>query len=178
MKYFYSFLIGALAGAVVGWVICADWYAPEQVTETAAVEQRQADGSLALERKPDANAKPAHAIPKGGKAERVVSVNVQPERADCPVCTVDLTLVRMPDDTRRVVASSPTGTVLGGLDVPIVPLDVGRDYLWAAGISRGIGGEAWGGWVDRDFGLLRTGIEANKVSDDRYEARIKLGVRF
>lgn len=37
----------------------------------------------------------------------------------CPQVTVDLSLVRMPDQTRRVVASSPNGSVVGGLDVPI-----------------------------------------------------------
>jgi hypothetical protein len=33
--------------------------------------------------------------------------------------TVDLSLVRMPDKTRRVIASSPDGKILSGVDVPI-----------------------------------------------------------
>lgn len=179
--------------AVVGALICALvvvsgclWlkYRPSlQITETPAAAARQSDGSLLLERKPDAKAKPMHAMPNGGKAERKVSVDVQPARADCPICTVDLTLVRMPDDTRRVVASSPTGEVLGGLDVPIVPLKIAKDYPWAIGGSRGTGSEAWGLWVDRDIARIRIGGEVNKTGvsvdgDDRYEARIKLGFRF
>lgn len=166
-------------GAFFGAATCALFYAPKQINETPAVAVRQPDGSMVLERKPDAKAKPVHAIPKGGKAERVVRVDVQPERVDCPICIVDLTLVRMPDDTRRVVASSPTGTILGGLDVPLVPLNIDKDRPWAAGISRGTSTESWGAWVDRDlWEVVRFGGEVNKVGDNRYEARFKLGLRF
>ena len=183
MKLLWTFVAGAFLGAaVVGW-----WYKPGEKIEAPAAAERQADGSLVLERTAtNPKAKPAHAIPKGGKAERKISVDVQPERADCPICTVDLTLVRMPDDTRRVIASSQTGTVLGGLDVPILPLNIWRDRPWAAGISRGTGEEAWGLWLDRDFGPVRFGAAANKIDenihggdkDRKYEARFKLGLRF
>lgn len=174
LKYFWTFIVGAFIGAgAYTW-----WNAPKQAIETAAIEQRQGDGSLVLERKPDAKTKPVHTIPKGGKAERVVRVDVQPERADCPVCTVDLTMVRMPDDMLRVVASSPTGTVMGGLDVPVTPLRIQKEHHWAAGVSRGTGEESWGGWLDRDFGVLRIGVEANKTDVDKVEGRIKIGVRF
>src|SRR4030067_133190 len=116
MRYFWSFILGAFIGAAA----FAAWQAPTKIVEAPAAAARQADGSLALERTAtNPKAKPVAAIPKGGKAERAIRVDVQPERADCPICSVDLTLVRMPDDTRRVVASSQTGTVLGGLDVPI-----------------------------------------------------------
>lgn len=173
MKYFWTFIVGAFIGASA----CAWWNAPKQIVETPVAEKRQGDGSLVLERKPG-KARPAHVVPKGGKAERVVRVDVQPERADCPICTVDLTLVRMPDDMFRVVASSPNGTVMGGLDVPVAPLRVEKNHPWAAGISRGTGEESWGGWLDRDFGVLRIGVEANKTDVDKVEGRIKIGVRF
>ena len=177
MRYLWTLILGMFLGAAALSV----WQRPDKVDEAPAVADRQADGSLALERKPG-KVRPKQAIPKGGKAERVVSVDVQPDRADCPVCTVDLTLVRMPDETRRVIASSPTGTVLGGLDVPIAPLNVERDHPWAAGISRGTGEEAWGAWLDRDFDFLRIGGEFNKISENshesRYEARLKIGLRF
>lgn len=174
MKLFWPFILGAFLGAAV----CAWWNTPKQITETPVAEHRQKDGSLVLERNPDDKAKPVHAIPKGSKAERVVRVDVQPTRADCPVCTVDLTLVRTPDEMLRVIASSPTGTVMGGLDVPVAPLRVEKNHPWAAGISRGTGEESWGGWVDRDIGFTRIGIEANKTDDNNYEGRIKVGIRF
>lgn len=175
--------IGISVGILIAACVCV-WYELRPTkTETPAAAERQPDGSLVLERKPDANAKPAHAMPKGGKAERAVRVDVQPARADCPICTVDLTLVRTPDDSRRVVASSPTGDVLGGLDVPIVPLKIAKDHPWAAGGSHGTGTDSWGLWLDRDIARIRVGAELNKTGvsengDDRYEARIKLGFKF
>lgn len=175
MKYFWSFVAGLFLGAAA----LAAWQAPKKVTEAPAAEARQPDGSLALGRTAtNPNAKPVHAIPKGGKAERAIRVDVQPARADCPVCTVDLTLVRMKDDTRRVVASSPTGAVMGGLDVPILPIEIEKKHPWAAGISRGTGGESWGAWLDRDLGPLRIGGEANKTAEDKFEARLRVGIRF
>lgn len=177
---FTVFMLGAFVGAAA----CAVWNSPQKITEAPAAAERQADGSLVLERKPTSpKAKPVHAVPKGSKAERVVRVDVQPERTDCPLCTVDLTLIRMPDDTRRVVASSPTGTILGGLDVPIAPLAIVKDRPWAIGGSYATAADSWGVWLDRDFGPLRTGIAAHKVGtdkdgDDKYEARVKLGLRF
>lgn len=173
-KYFWTFVIGAFVGAAA----CAWWNAPKYVTETPAVADRQGDGSLVLERKTDAKAKPAHKLPKGGTPERVVRVDVQPDRADCPLCSVDLTLVRTSDDMLRVVASSPTGTVMGGLDVPMVPLFIDKQHPWAVGISHGTGEESLGVWVDRDFNFMRIGIEANKTDMDKYEGRVRFGIRF
>lgn len=175
MNYFWSFIVGAFVGAAAITL----WQAPKQITETAVKEQRQADGSLVVERTAtNPKAKPVHAIPKGGKAERAIRVDVQPERADCPRCSVDLTIVRMPDETRRVVASSSTGIVIGALDVPIVPIKIEKKRPWAAGISRGTAEESWGVWLDRDFGPLRVGGEANKNGNDNNEARLRLGFRF
>lgn len=61
---------------------------------------------------------PAMATPAGG----------------CGAVRVDLALVRMPDGSRRVVASSPDGAVLGGVDVPVTPAEALRPApRWAAG---------------------------------------------
>lgn len=177
----FAVLIGAVAGASGVFM----WQAKHRLqTEAPAAAQRQADGSLVLERTATSpKAKPASALPKGGKAERIVSVTVQPARADCPVCIVDMTLVRMKDDSRRVVASSPTGTVLGGLDIPVLPIITDRRHPWALGASRGTEANSWGIWLDRDVSRLRVGIEANKTGvdingSDKYEARVKLGLKF
>ena len=178
-----DWLIGVLVGCFIGAVVVCLWYAPLTKTETPAAAERQKDGSLVLQRAPSAKERPKHRIPKGGKAERTVTVDVQPERVDCPICTVDLTLVRMPDDGLRVVASSPTGTVLGGLDVPLVPLSIVKKHPWGIGGSHGTSDGSWGLWLDRDFAMVRTGIELNKTGEDRagesrYEARAKLGFTF
>ena len=186
LSRFKTLCVGFVIGLLASACLCA-WYTHYKKSvkiETAAAESRQADGSLVLERNPtNQKVKPVHAVPKGGKAERVVRVDVQPERTDCPLCTVDLTLVRMPDDGLRVVASSPTGTGVGGLDVPIVPLSITKKRLWGVGGSRGTNADSWGLWLGRDFAMVRTGIELNKTGEDqageiRFEARVKLGFTF
>lgn len=179
MRYFWTLILGMFLGAAVaGW-----WYAPGEKVETPAVAERQPDGSLVLERQPDTKPRNTAVVPKGGKVVREIRVDVQPARADCPACSVELSLVRMRDDSMRAVAWSPSGEVLGGIDVPIVPLRLDRDLVWAAGISRGTGEESWGGWLDRDFGPVRIGGAFNKIDENargenRYEARFKIGLRF
>jgi hypothetical protein len=178
-----SLAIGFTLGLLVAAAICY-WRQPVPAQiEAPTTALRQADGSLVLERAAtNPKAKPAASIPKGGKAERVISVDIQSARTDCPVCTVDLTVVRMADDSRRVVASSPTGPVLGGLDIPMIPL-VDHRHSWTIGASRGTAQNSWGIWVDREFGPFRAGVEANRIGvdsagSDKYEARVRLGVQF
>lgn len=107
--------LGALAvGAVVGLGLGWKMNQPKTVQETAAPAQIMTDGGLMLERQPDATAKPKQAIPKGATLERSVSVAVMPRipgaspeaKASRAPVTVDLSLVEMPDQTRRVIASS------------------------------------------------------------------------
>ena len=126
------------AGIGLGWKIFRP--KPLATVETPAAAARQADGSLILERAPDANAKPAQQIPKGAKVERIERIQVRassaPAAATAPTngsglpaaaltpalpstTTVDLTLLRMPDESQRVVASSPDGTIVGGVDIPV-----------------------------------------------------------
>lgn len=173
MKYLWMFIAGVLIGASV----CALYNAQNKITETPAIAKRQDDGSLIIERKPDSKTATAHDIPRGWKAERVVRVDVQPARTDCPVCTVDLTLVRTPDQMLRVVASSQSGRVIGGVDVPIAPLNLDKGHPWAAGISYSTESKT-GIWLDRDIGLMRIGIGVDKYEGEKYEARINLGFRF
>ena len=128
------------AGIGLGWKIFRS--KPVAAVEVALPAQRQTDGSLILERAPDANAKPAQQIPAGAKVERIERIVVrptapstsaaataptngsgQPGAASIPALpsttTVDLTLLRMNDNTERVVASSPDGEIVGGIDVPV-----------------------------------------------------------
>ena len=175
--YFYVFIAGAFLGAAV----CALW-PHRQAVETAQPAVRQYDGSLVLERNPAATPPAKIPIPDGGKRERAIHVDVQPTAPGCPVCQVDLSLIGMPDGSHRVVASSTTGTVLKGLDIPLIPVDRGFGP-WAAGPSHGNRQNSWGIWIDRDFERLRIGFDVNKVDGNRpgldaYEGRIRLGVRF
>ena len=176
-------------GIFIGWKL----YQPDVIVETHRPEVSQADGSVVLERDPDA--KPAAPQPKlpDGKHERTTVVTVKPKpqpkpepvkpgpdgfcpaAKECPALTVRLDLVRQ-DDGRRVIASSPDGEIVGGIDVPLEPMVTPKRTPWAAGITYGRdrdGNEAVGAFVDRDAGPFRVGIEADQES-----ARVRFGLRF
>lgn len=177
----------AAAVALVIYTLLVGWYlygpkAP--VPETYAPETRQADGSLALERKPSATAKPKHQVPTGFKVERVIEVTVQPMEPakagePCPPVQVDLSLVKMPDDSRRVIASSPNGEVISGVDIPVEPVRSQRIPVWAAGVTANPIDKVYGVFLDRDLGPFRLGAELNQVDTDAgMEFRVKAGIRF
>lgn len=124
---------------------------PEPVQETWQPSIRQADRSLILERKPNPKAKPKQPVPSGARAERVGSVTVQPETAG-PV-TVDWSLLKLTDNTRRIVASSPDGEVIGGVDVPVDSPIADEPNKWAIGVAGS--SSAAGVWLTRDVGRIR-----------------------
>lgn len=52
--------------------------------------------------------------------------------------TVDLSLVKMPDGTSRVIASSPDGVVSAGLDIPVQgPMPTAEPLRWSGSVLRG-----------------------------------------
>lgn len=184
--YAYILIVVLLfaGGLYIGWRL----YGPKPAKpETYAASERQQDGSLVLERKPDAKAKPKQIIPKGGHIERVMEVVVKPNpltsvvetpTPPCPPVTVDLSLVKMPDDSRRVVASSPNGEIVGGVDIPVESARPAPAMpKWAAGLSVNPIDRTSGLFIDRDLGPFRIGVELNKPSTG-FDARIKAGVRF
>lgn len=160
----------ALAAGATWWLT-----RPKLIIETPAAEETQADGSKLIERKAtDPKAKPAHQIPKGSKVERIDHVTITPQGDDlvpkggkCKPLSVDLTLVRMPDKTRRVVASSPDGEV-AGIDIPVETESQPEARNWAAGVSFDPIKQTPGAWIERDIGRVRIGAEVN-------QARINIG---
>lgn len=166
---------------------------PAPVIETAAPAEVQSDGSTIAERAPDPKVKPKHKIPKGGKLERVGQVVVQGETppeiaactaAKCPPVTVDASLVRLPDGSKRVVVSSPDGQVLKAVDVPVeTAAPPAEPKQWAAGISIDPIHQTPGIWVERDLSRFRLGVEINQTrraigAPLGAEARMRLGVSF
>lgn len=189
-----------VAGIWTGWML---WRPKAPKVEAYAPEKLQADGSMVLERKPQPDAKPAHEIPKGAKLERIVQVKVQPRNAtptaapaipgsgpanvlpELPPVTVDLSLVRLPDQTRRVIASSPDGEVIGGVDIPVEAAPPVRSLKWAGGGLWNPSDRTWGAWVQRDLGPAVVGVDAFQVRDPvtvgegtRWAAHLRLGIRF
>lgn len=180
-----ALILGVIVGVTTGWML---WRPKAPVREIAAPGVAQPDGSHILPKQPDANAKPAQQVPKGTVVERIVYVEIQPKPVPRPPEPVgpqnpgldtpalwtppkirlDLTLVRAKDGTRRVVASSPDGEVVGGVDIPVEsagpPPKVLRN---AAGFEYSV--TQWGNTKSlvghRDFfGWLRVGAKIGKTT--------------
>jgi len=174
-----------LAGLASGWWL----YHDEQVTETHKPAITQKDGSVVLERAPDAETGiPAPKLP--GKLERtmVVKVRPRPEKKpepvkpdangmcpaakECPALTVRLDLVHDAESGRRVVASSPDGDIVGGIDIPIEKWIKRNESKWASGLTYDSDRKV-GAFLDRDLGPFRLGMEADQDS-----IRGRVGIRF
>lgn len=140
------YFIGALS-FVAGLFLGLRFHgAPVQVIEASAPAVRQSDGSLILERRPDASAVAPMQIPKSAKLERLAKVTVKPRplasaasAVDCVPVSLDLALVKMPDDSRRMIASSPDGEVVAGFDIPVLPTISVAQPKWAVGADWPIG---------------------------------------
>lgn len=144
-------VVWSLFMAGLGALIYHEWTKPPQsaVRETVTPQVRQKDGSVQAARVPmeEKVVPPApHIIPKGSKEERRISVTVKPAEPKrdhppfkpepdgqcrvpdtyvCPPVTVDLSIVRN-DKGRDVIASSPDGTVLTAINIPI---EDGRNHF-------------------------------------------------
>lgn len=185
-------LLCIVAGAAITWYVAR----PKPVVETPAAAEKQSDGSIVLERTAtQPTAAPKMELPKGGKLERTVSVTVQPEAhfkmptpgqaaiEQCPPVSVDLALVRMPDQSRRVVASSKDGDVIAGLDVPVDTPALDEPKPWAAGLSYDPIKETPGVWVERDLWRVRLGLEVAQTRQQiggpaAVETRLRVGFTF
>jgi hypothetical protein len=146
-----SFVVFALAFMALGALIHHQWTKPtvSVAREAFSQQERLADGSVKAAKVPvpEKVMPPApHIIPKGSKEERRISVTVKPaplkrdpqpfnpdpdgqcrvpDTLTCPPVTVDLSIVRNKDG-RDVIASSPDGTVLTAINIPIE--ESRRDY--------------------------------------------------
>lgn len=160
------FVLVCLAAAIaLGWFASRAFNRTEKVAETHTKAIRQDDGSLVLERKPVASAVLAMQIPKGSKVERVAQVTVKPKVAknasnvaECDPVTVDLALVRMPDKTTHLIASSPDGTVVSGFDSPLHQTSYPVQYKRAIGADWVIGTRKVKPWIEQDVYRARVGV--------------------
>lgn len=184
-------LVILAALTLIGITAAGMWYGmrPVPIIETAKPADTQEDGSKVIERtKTQPKARPKQIVPKGAKVERIESVTVRPtaiSQADkpCPPVTVDMTLVREPDGSKRVVASSPDGQVVAGLDVPVETLPVPDARPWAVGISVDPVRQTAGLWAERDIGRVRFGIEISQaqkglIGSAVAEIRVRAGWAF
>ncbi len=168
-------LVSAIVLVIAGSSAVAGWYftRPAKVIETAKPAETQADGSTIVARADTTpKAKPKQQVPKGAKVERVGSITAQGITPDeikactavpCPPVTIDTSLVRLPDGSKRVIVSSADGTILKGVDIPVETQEVPEPKVWAAGVSLDPLHQTMGAWVERDVWRARLGIEVNQT---------------
>jgi hypothetical protein len=136
--------------------------------------------------------KPAGMLPKGAVVERNVQIVVEPSRPtlaipkpahsetdfylphpgvpdlsaafQCPDVTVDLSLIKLKDQTQRVIASSPDGKIIGGLDVPVRAQPFPKPQRWTAQAMAGYdtrqSKQVFGGQVSRNLGPFTVSVGA------------------
>jgi hypothetical protein len=198
--------VGIAAGLGIGWKL---WRPKPGPVPTHQPAIQQADWSQVLEVKPDQHAKPPHQVPHGAVVEDVVHVTVQPNqpavppvsphpsnsgasvpvepaKPPCPPVRVDLSLLRMEDGTRRVVASSPDGQIVGAVHIPVEAAKPQPKVLkWAAGPSWNPADRTFGAWLERDAGPLRLGVDLHQVREPitaggrvTWAGMIRAGIRF
>jgi hypothetical protein len=208
IRFFAVLLLGWLLGMGTGWKLWQTTQPNIHVMPKPAIHN--SDGSVALEVQPAHNPKPVQQIPAGSHVESVVSVTVQPnatqtpqalpvqpsahgslpgpiERPPCPPVTVDLTVYRDADGSRRVVVSSPDGTILKGIHLenevgPPAPKLLKNSAGLVAG-STAWGDKALGVYYDHDWKFLRFGGELTKntyaiAGRQGWEVRLKTGIIF
>lgn len=197
-------LLGAVGGLSLGWKL---WKPRPPVQEVSAPGSTQSDGSIILPKEPDANAKPPHVVPHGAVVEHITHVVVRPDPVQ-PVqpptvpgqpvqpglppvqpadVQVDLTLVRMPDGQHRVIASSPNGTIVGGIDIPVeAAKPQPKELHHAAGLRYTMstdGSKGYGPAYSYDKGFLRIGVDAvytryQTIQKAEWVAGASLMIRF
>lgn len=135
--------------------------------------------------RPNPPAEPVSPLPSGSGAS--TGDNLTPDHIGEPTelihpVRVNLALVRMPDQTRRVIASSPDGEVVGGVDIPEAPAVQTKTLKWAAGGSWNPADKTWGGWVERDVAFVRVGADVFQQRDFNgrvtWAGMVRAGIRF
>ena len=159
-------------GSALGYYAGFQANKPIQVQETYKPAITQTDGSVILERKPDAKAKPKQTIPPGDTVERIVSVEVETAEPTTHVA-VDLTIVSEPDGGKRVVASSPDGRIIGSTDIPVAPILIPRVQNWTVGGLYSPSTRRYGGFVQYKKGPYVAQVLA--MSDNVY---VGVGINF
>lgn len=95
----------------------------------------------------------------------------------CPEVHVNLSLIRQKDMTRRVIASSPDGKIIGGLDVPVSEPAFPKPQRWTvqalAGYDSHASREVFGGQVSYGRGPFT--ISAGALGSTGF---VGAGIRF
>lgn len=192
MKRLYLYGAGALvlSGLALGWYI----FSPKpSKPETYAPAVVQADRSLIVEKIPQPDAKPKAQIPKGAKVERIVRFEVKPldippqdaldgsgpVEGSCPSLDVELSLVDLPDDSKRVVLLSKRGEILNAVDIPVKGVKEYKPPKWSVGALYNPLDARFGVEVERRlWGPFKAGVLVLQGRDTPVEAWGKIAIEF
>lgn len=172
-----GFAVATCAGIAIGWKL----HGPEQriALETAkpAIELKAA---MVLARDPAAIA-PSKIVAaakkvKGAKLERAALITVKPKQVDCTPLNVELGVLKLKDNTQRIVVRSD-GATLGGVDIPL-DRSSPRVPKWSAGALVNPIDQTYGAYVDRDLGPFRAGIDLMQDRERGAAIIVRVGVRF
>lgn len=169
-----------VAAATIGglaWVIITST-SPAPTIQAPAEAVRQADQSLVLERAPVASPQPAHQIPAKSKVQRTAKISIKPEQPHCDPLDLDLSLVEMHNRATRIIASSPTAQITGGIDHPAPAEPPPPVHRWGAGVTVDINGRLAGAWVERDLWRVRAGLDVDQRADGSITPRVRVGITF
>lgn len=194
-----------IIGITIGWAI---WHPRPQITiEKPAPAKVLPSGHTAIQRAPEAlpsvqAVADAFSLDHRAKVVRELHFDVapisvpaaaptvahegtqkqHPVSMSCQPVHVDLSLVKLPDGSERVVASAKGGDILNAIDMPVVSLTQSAQPKWAAGALYDVAHRRYGGFLDRDLGPFRVGVEVmesrNYPTDYGYTAAVKVGLRF
>lgn len=172
----FVIIVLAITGLFAAYMFGVKTSAPKPENIVPVAAESLPSGAVVLERVPKKSAKPKK---PGTKVDREISVTVQPDAPASQPVTVDLQLVKE-GDGRRVIASSPDGQIIAGMDVPIEQGLIPINRPWAAGLSCDPTNckQTPGVWLERDLGRFRVGIEATRQSDGKMNSRAKVGWVF
>jgi hypothetical protein len=114
---------------------------------------------------------------KGAKLERAAHITLQPKQTDCDELDLELGVIRMKDDTQRVVVRSDNA-IVGGVDIPITAQSVPTAPKWSAGALYNPVERTYGAYLDRDLGPFRAGIDLMQDREHGAAVLLRVGVRF
>ena len=168
----------ALTGAIFFAGFGAGWYVYRPIAlpaEKHAAAVVQADGSTVLERVPSAPVNTPE-LPKGATVTRQTSVTVKPKQPDCEPVTVEITTIKT-DDGQRAIAKTDSGTIIGGVDIPVTFDFAPKQHKWAVGAVY-TSDKKYGIFIDRDLGFVRLGVSVNQTAHGTLSGQLRAGIVF
>ena len=176
------------AGLLLGYGLGYKQFSPKPVVETNAPEIRQKDGSLVLERKISEKPLNRPIMPFNASewirhSEVLINPNTSliGSNAEIKPIKVSFDLVKLSDQTYRVIVNAENGEVIGGVDVPIQTVHNPEQTKWAAGGI--ILNDGYGAFIQRNIGAFLVGLDVAQIHHKELNTKdlqysLRFGVRF